>query len=223
MPRIPFLRCHYLPPRRPGSLRGQRRRREPPVAFKVPLSSAITRLAHHPSRAYPARASPGPRIPGPRITHLAHTRPAHHPAPHTRPAHTRPAHHPARASPIPRITRPAHHPSRAYPARASPIPRIPGPRITRPVLHPASPSPIPRIPGPCFTRPASAKDRASAPASAVVKGQGLCAHSVATECRAFLSSGATTCRRGARDLFEASGDNVNLLLPGFESPVPPYC
>ena len=44
---------------------------------------------------------------------------------------------------------------------------------------------------------------------------------VATECRAFLSSGATTYRRGAGDLFEVSGDNVNLLLPGSEPPVPP--
>jgi hypothetical protein len=104
----------------------------------------------------------------------------------------------ARTSLSSAIIRLAHHPSHAYPARASTGPRI--------------------------TRPASAKARASA----VVKGYGAVrslspTFCVATGCRAFLSSGATTCRRGAGDLFEASGDNVNLLLPGFESPVPPNC
>ncbi len=54
----------------------------------------------------------------------------------------------------------------------------------------------------------SAKAPASAPAGAVVGGQELCAHSVATECRAFLFSYATTCRRGAGDLVKASGNNV---------------
>jgi hypothetical protein len=73
----------------------------------------------------------------------------------------------------------------------------------------------------------SVKAPASAPASAVVGGQRLCAHSVATfcvatECCTFLSSGATTRRRGAGDLVtvEASGDNVNLLLPGSDSESP---
>ncbi len=30
----------------------------------------------------------------------------------------------------------------------------------------------------------------------------------------------STCRRGAGDLVEASGDNVNLFLPGSEPPIP---
>ena len=108
--------------------------------------------------------------------------------------------------------------SRHLAALAKPLAKANAARTSLLCHHPACASP-----GPHITRPVAAKARAS-----VVKGQGLCAHSVATfcvatECRAFLSSGATTCRRGAGDLFEASGDNVNLLLPGFESPVPPYC
>ena len=122
--------------------------------------------------------------------------------------------------------------SRHLAALAKPLAKANAARTSLLCHHPARASPIPRIPGPHITRPAHTRP-AHHPAclcksscQSCCKGQGLCAHSVATfcvatECRAFLSSGATTYRRGARDLFEASGDDVNLLLPSrYLSPLP---
>ena len=103
--------------------------------------------------------------------------------------------------------------SRHLAALAKPLAKANAARTSLLCHHPARASPIPRIPGPHITRPAHTRP-AHHPAclcksscQSCCKGQGLCAHSVATfcvatECRAFLSSGATTYRRGARDLFE---------------------